>query len=125
MAWTRLSFSAIGWCSLRRVRAASRKSYRCGCLDPAASRAAPKSNCSNTFRSKFEKKWNGLLKQKDLRKAGWLKKTHMLRCARPISRQRTRKVRLRSSIFARLASEVFLSSLLLNFSTEIEDWGEG
>ena len=29
-----------------------------------------------------------------------LKKTHMLRCARPISRQRTRRVRLRSSIFA-------------------------
>src|SRR5215813_8008575 len=39
-----------------------------------------------------------------------LKKPHMLRGARPISRQRTR-VRLRSSIFARLASESFLSSL--------------
>ena len=36
--------------------------------------------------------------------------THMLRCARPISRQRTTRVRLRSSIFACLASEVFLSS---------------
>src|SRR5262245_44450194 len=70
MAWTRLSFSAIGWCSLQRVRAASRKSYRCGCLDPAASRVAPKSNCSNTFRSKFGKRWNGLLKQKDSRKTG-------------------------------------------------------
>ncbi len=34
----------------------------------------------------------------------------MLRCARPISRQRT-GVRLRSSIFARLASEILLSSL--------------
>ena len=41
-----------------------------------------------------------------------LKKPHMLRCARPISRQRTRRVRLRSSIFVRLTSEVFLSSLL-------------
>src|SRR5262249_34060706 len=47
-----------------------------------------------------------------------LKKTHMLRCARPISRQRTRRVRLRSSIFARLASEVFLSSLRLGFYGE-------
>jgi ABC-type nitrate/sulfonate/bicarbonate transport system substrate-binding protein len=35
-----------------------------------------------------------------------LKKTHMLRYAQPMSRQR-----LRSSIFARLASEIFLSSL--------------
>ena len=35
-----------------------------------------------------------------------LKKTHMLRCARPISRQRT-GVRLRSSVFARLASGSF------------------
>ena len=32
-------------------------------------------------------------------------------CARPISRQRTRRVRLRSSLFARLASEIFLISL--------------
>jgi hypothetical protein len=39
-----------------------------------------------------------------------LKKAHLLRCARPISRQRTR-VRLRSSIFARLASGHFLNSL--------------
>src|SRR5215813_7380893 len=77
MAWTRLSFSAIGWCSLQPVRAASRKSYRCGCLDPAASRAAPKSNCSNTFRSKFGKRWNGLLKQKDSRRQA-AEKTHML-----------------------------------------------
>jgi hypothetical protein len=46
-----------------------------------------------------------------------LKKTHMLRCARPISRQRTRRVRLRSSIFARLASEIFLSSLQREFFT--------
>jgi hypothetical protein len=37
-------------------------------------------------------------------------KTHMLRCTRPIARQRT-KVRLRSSTFVRLASELFLSSL--------------
>src|SRR5262249_44002188 len=44
------------------------------------------------------------------RASGLLKKTHMLRCARPISRQRTRKVRLRSSTFACLASEIFLSS---------------
>jgi hypothetical protein len=44
-----------------------------------------------------------------------LKKTHMLRCARPISRQRTGRVRLRSSIFARLASEIFLSSLQPEF----------
>jgi hypothetical protein len=35
-----------------------------------------------------------------------LKKAHLLRCARLISRQRTR-VRLRSSICARLASEPF------------------
>jgi hypothetical protein len=35
----------------------------------------------------------------------------MLRCARPISRQRTGRVRLRSSTFARLTSEIFLSSL--------------
>jgi hypothetical protein len=44
-----------------------------------------------------------------------LKKTHMLRCARPILRQRTRRVRLRSSIFAGLASEIFLSSLQPEF----------
>jgi len=44
-----------------------------------------------------------------------LKKTHMLRCAQPISRQRTRRVRLRSSIFARLASEILLSSLQPEF----------
>jgi hypothetical protein len=36
-------------------------------------------------------------------------------CARPISRQRTRRVRLGSSIVARLASEVFLSSLQSEF----------
>ena len=36
-----------------------------------------------------------------------LKKPHMLRCASPISRQRTIRVRLRSSVFARLASESF------------------
>jgi hypothetical protein len=35
----------------------------------------------------------------------------MLRCAGPILRQRTRRVRLHSSIFARLASEILLSSL--------------
>jgi hypothetical protein len=40
-----------------------------------------------------------------------LKKTHMLRCTRPISRQTTRRVRLRSSVFVRLASEIFLSNL--------------
>ena len=39
----------------------------------------------------------------------------MLRCTRPISRQRTGRVRLRSSTFARLASEIFLSSLGLGF----------
>jgi len=48
---------------------------------------------------------------REVRKGRLLKKTHMLRCARPISRQRTRRVRLRSSTFARLASEIFLSSL--------------
>jgi hypothetical protein len=57
-------------------------------------------------------------------KSRLLKKTHMRilpialsmveGCARPISRQRTR-VRLRSSIFARLASEIFLSSLHRRF----------
>ena len=40
-----------------------------------------------------------------------LKKIHMLRSTRPISRQRTIRVRLRSSIFVRLASEIFLSNL--------------
>jgi hypothetical protein len=40
-----------------------------------------------------------------------MKKTHMLRCARPTSRQRTTGVRLRSSAVARLASEIFLISL--------------
>ena len=49
-----------------------------------------------------------------------LKKTHRLRCARPISRQRTRIVRLRSSAFARLASEIFLSSLLTKFTLKAE-----
>ena len=44
-----------------------------------------------------------------------LKKAHMLRCARPISRQRTTRVRLRSSIFVRLAFEIFLSSLRERF----------
>jgi NitT/TauT family transport system substrate-binding protein len=39
-----------------------------------------------------------------------MKKADLLRCARPISRQRTR-VRLRSSIFARLASRTFLIGL--------------
>ena len=36
-----------------------------------------------------------------------LKKTHILCCARPISRQRTTRVRFRLSSFARLGSEVF------------------
>jgi hypothetical protein len=45
-----------------------------------------------------------------------LKKTHMPRCTRPISRQRTGRVRLRSSTFARLASEISLSSLQAKFS---------
>jgi hypothetical protein len=40
-----------------------------------------------------------------------LKKTHMLRCARPTRSNVPQRVRLRSSIFARLASEIFLSSL--------------
>jgi hypothetical protein len=51
-----------------------------------------------------------------------LKKTHMPialniveGCARPISRQRTKRVRLHSSIFARLASEILLSSLQPEF----------
>jgi hypothetical protein len=46
-----------------------------------------------------------------LRLGRLLKKIHMLRCSRPISRQRTRRVRFRSSIFVRLASEIFLSNL--------------
>src|SRR5919109_4169504 len=53
-------------------------------------------------------------------KASWLlKKAHMLRCARPISRQRTRRVRLGSSTFARLASEIFLSSLQSEFFSKL------
>src|SRR5262245_43738474 len=43
----------------------------------------------------------------------------MLRCDRPISRQRTKRVRLRSSIFARLASEIFLSSLRSAFFSKL------
>jgi hypothetical protein len=43
-----------------------------------------------------------------------LKKAHLLRCDRPISRQRTR-VRLRSSIITRLAPETFLTSLESGF----------
>jgi hypothetical protein len=38
-------------------------------------------------------------------------------CTRPISRQCTRKVRLRSSIRAHLASEIILSSLQPEFIT--------
>ena len=51
--------SAIGWCFLPPGPAASKKLCQCGCQDPAASRVAPKPNCSNTFRSKFVTKWNG------------------------------------------------------------------
>src|SRR5215813_13319270 len=68
MGWTRPFFSAIGWCFLPRVPAASKRSYRYGCQGIAVSRAAPKPSCSNTFRSKFGKRWNGLLKQKDSRR---------------------------------------------------------
>jgi hypothetical protein len=50
-----------------------------------------------------------------------LKKPHTLRCTRPISRQRTIRVRLRSSIFVRLASEIFLSSLQLNCFSNLLD----
>src|SRR5215472_5046466 len=68
MGWTRPFFSAIGWCFLPRVPAASKKSCRCGCPGLGALRAAARLNCSNTFRSKFGKRWNGLLKQKDSRR---------------------------------------------------------
>ena len=48
-----------------------------------------------------------------------LKETHIPRCARPISRQRATRVRLRLSIFACLGSEVFLSSLQSWFFIEM------
>ena len=50
-----------------------------------------------------------------MRRIRLLRKTHMPialsiaeGCAQPIARQRTKRVGLRSSIFARLASEIFL-----------------
>jgi hypothetical protein len=46
-----------------------------------------------------------------------LKKTHMLRCAQS-PRSTYRNVRLRTSIFARLASEIFLSSLHGEFTSK-------
>ena len=53
-----------------------------------------------------------------------LKKTHMLRCAQSISRPTYMpRVRLRSSIFARLASEAFLSSLQRVFSENARKGG--
>src|SRR4030095_4521261 len=50
-----------------------------------------------------------------------LKKTRMLRCAQSISLQRTRRVRLCSSIFARLASEIFLN----NLQTKSKEYSKG
>src|SRR5215472_5725476 len=68
MAWMRPFFSVIGSCSLPLGPAASKRSCRCDCPGLGALRAAARLSCSNTFRSKFGKRWNGLLKQKDSRR---------------------------------------------------------
>ena len=65
MASTRRYCSVIGSYSLPRGLAASKKSCRCDFPGPGALPVVPKPNCSNTFRSKFVKRWSGLLKQKD------------------------------------------------------------
>jgi hypothetical protein len=41
-----------------------------------------------------------------------MKKAHLLRCARPTRSNVPQRVRLRSSVFARLASETFLIGLM-------------
>jgi hypothetical protein len=65
-------------------------------------------NCGGVYYGLVFREQHRLYSVSSLRaRSRLLKKPHMLRCARPIVRQRTRRVRLCSSVFVRLASESF------------------